>query len=392
MERADLSVREKIILHIYNCLAKSGGRVNAPLITQTGIAEALNITRAHASIELERGSGRNLFYDQKAKTNGGKREVKIYLLTPLGIETAKKLNQERETARIVEESLSSPSRHSPETVFKGLDKGDLVLLCALRTGGELQSRYISINRKIPFVVRNGNKLQISEFAVGAVDRLLSDEVMKKMTYSYLADYSLHSGNYLDRLEYLLAAGRISEAAKMVDYHYQELQDMEPTETVDKLLRLEGWIEKPANILLYTLARGLLELGRATEAKERIASVEDGNTETEIAFLMAEIETNGKPAGSGRLTQIGQSLKSDREKSMYHRLCATNFIHSENLESAEKEIGKAVSISNQSGDVSERRVNYSLLSKIERARGDYTEAARAESKLRGIQRLHPGNSE
>lgn len=392
MEKLDLSVREKIILHIYGCLERSGGKVEAPMLTQTGIAEALNITRAHAAIELERGSDRNLFYAQRAKSGGGKREVKVYLLTPNGIDAARRLRERRESARIVEESLTSPSKHSPDRVFQGMEKGDLILLCALRIGGELQARHTRNSRKVPFVVRNGNKLQISEFAASAVDRLLSDEMMKKLAYSYLADYSLYAGNHLGRLEFLIAAGRISEAERLVEYHSQELQELQPSETVSSLVGLEGWLDKPGAALLYTLSRALLELGRPGEAKERVDMVKEADTETRIAGLMARIEASGRPAAGSKLSALGHSVQSDRERSMYHRLYAINSYHSKDLESAEKEIGRAVRISNQSGDVPELRINYSLLSKIERARGDYAEAARAESKLRGIERLHAGKSE
>ncbi len=390
-ERTDLSVRERIVLHIYGSLRRSGGKAEVHILSQTGIADALNITRAHAAIELERGSGNELFCTQKEKTENSRR-VKIYLLTPKGIELARKLSEKLESARVVEESIENPSKHSPARVLKELDDAELAMLCALRLGGPLESGLMRQKKKIPFVVRNGAKLELSDAAADAVDRLLADERRRKMAFSLLSDYYLEAGDHPKRLKYLVESGRISEAARLVSYHSEELQATGPEDIAGPVSALEGWLESPPDELLMLSARVLLELQRPDDALERLGRIGARTNEHRLIVKLAEAESAGRPAGMDERRMFSDSAKSDREISMYHRLCAWSVFLSNDLETAEREATRAVRVSTRAGDVSESRLNYRLLARIERERGDFSEAARVESKLRSVERLHGRKSD
>ncbi len=391
-ERATLSIRDRIVLHIYSCLVRSGGRSDVPVLTQTGIADALNITRAHAAIELERGSDKDIFYSEMARTGNGRRELKIYLLTPGGFAYANGLVADLESARIVAESIEEPSSHSPEKVFRELEDTDLALLGALRLKGDLDIRFTGLNKRVPFVIRNGSLLQLSSLASGAVDKMLEDGEKRRLSMSLLSDYCLRAGDHASRLKYLIGCGRIFEASRLVEFHSDELQNTEPKEIIDILIELESQLNRPKDSLLLLIARALLQLNRPAEAHKRLSSMSGRSAELRLTRYLTELEMKGKNSRNNAFADISDLPSNDREKSLYSRLVALSLYLSGDLDHAEAEVVRASRSAGRAGDVSELRMNYTLLSRIERAKGDFSEAARIESKLKGVDRMHARKSD
>lgn len=391
-ERTPLSVRDRIILHIDATLKKSGGRHDLPVLTQTGIAEVLNITRAHAAIELERGAGKDVFFSRRARTGNSKRELKVYLLTPAGADRAARLEEELSSARMVEESLANPSRHSPAMVLKELGDREISLLAALRMAGPLEASFVQNHSRVPFVVRNGRKLQISEFAVGALDSMLVEGSRMRDASSFLADYCLNAGDHPGRLGHLVESGRITEAARLVDRHAQELQDAPASDVIAPLLSLENWMVVPDDMLLLVASRALMQLSRNAEALDRLGRIREPKGEHLLTKMLAEMEAEGQPLAASEVEGMRQRATGERERSLYQRLRATSMFLSGDLERAEREVVKAVKISSRSGDTSELGMNYRLFARIERGKGDYAEAARVESKLSSLETARARRSE
>lgn len=378
-ERTALSIRDRIVVQIYGTLRRGDGRAEMPLLTQAGIAEALNITRAHAAIELERGAG-DLFYSEKA--GNGKRMVKVYLLTEEGLALGRKLTEDLEMRRIVEESIDNPSRHSPARVLAGLSGADIALLGALRIHGPMEWRRIGRGTRVPFAVRNGELVQLSDVALAAVDRMLEKGDARRDALSLLADYCLDAGDFTGRLVYLSACGRLSEARRLILYHLDELQAGAPEEIADAVLEVRKGGGKPGAVSMLA-ARCLAELHRLQEAKSVLESSMDDGTEWELLEAIVASELDRRPANAQLLLSLKRRASGDREMSMYHRLSALSHFYSDELEMAERDASRGARVAAAAGDSSELRMNYGLLAKIERARGDFAEAARVESKLKNV---------
>lgn len=389
-ERAGLSVRERIILHIYGSLRRSGGRTDVESLTQTGIAEALNITRGHAAIELERGADKLVFHSQKVKMKSGRREVTVYLLTPEGLDLAGRLAERAASEQLIEEAVANPSRHSPESVFRELGDDKLILLCALRIGGPLDARFTAGYGRVPFAVHEDGKVRLSDVASAAVDRLLSSGDRMKLALSLLADHSLYTGNSAGRLSYLVASGRLPEAERHIRFHSEEIQASDPAE-VEAALREMAALGGDNGELRLLLARTLLQLKRAGEALRCLAG-DNSSLEWRLTALTARSEMEGAVVDRRALAVLKEQASTDRERSLLLRLSALTALGCGDEERAEREVVRAARIAARAGDVSELRLNYALLSRIERARGEYMEAARVESKLEGLTGSRRGASD
>ncbi len=391
-EWVEPKIRERIILHIYRNLKRNDGKAVTAVLSQSGIADGLNITRAHAAIELERGSEKGIFYSQKAKMKNSRREINVYLLTSAGVEVARKLDEQQLSEEIVEDAISQPSKHAPARVLSELGDREIALLCALRIHGPLESKYLPQQGRIPFVIRNGNRLELSEYAETAIDRLIADADKRKLACSLLSDYLLRAGEHSMRLKYLVESGRIAEAARLVDYHWYELQSSAVEDIADALLVLENTLSEPGDSLLMLTARMMLQLRRQEDAISRLSRLKSSSPEIRLISRLAEMEYSGRTPKRSEIEELREQVKTDRERSLYHRLCAMSYFLEGDIMSAERETAKAVRTASKAGDVSELKLNYALLARVERAGGDFTEAARVESKLKGVDRLHVKGSD
>ncbi len=391
-ERVEPKIRERIALHIYRSLKRNGGKAVTAVLSQHGIADALNITRPHAAIELERGSEKGIFYSQKAKTKNNRREINVYLLTSAGVELAKKLDEQQLSAEIVEDAIARPSRHAADRVLGELGDREIALLCALRIHGPLEMKYLPQQSRIPYVIRNGNRLEASEYAEPAIDRLIADADKRKLACSLLSDYLLRAGEHPMRLKYLVESGRIAEAARLVDYHWDELQSLAVEDIADALLVLENSLSEPGDPLLMLTARAMLQLRRQEDAISMLSRLKSSTPEIRLISRLADVEYSGRTPKKTEIEEFREHVKTDREKSLYHRLCAMSYFMEGDIVSAERETARAVRTSSKAGDVSELKLNYALLARVERAGGDFTEAARVESKLKGVDRLHVKGSD
>ncbi len=391
-EWVEPKIRERIILHIYRSLKRNDGKAVTAVLSQSGIADGLNITRAHAAIELERGSEKGIFYSQKAKMKNSRREINVYLLTSAGVEVARKLDEQQLSEEIVEDAISRPSKHAPARVLGELGDREIALLCALRIHGPLESKYLPQQGRIPFVIRNGNRLEVSEYAETAIDRLIADADTRKLACSLLSDYLLRAGEHSTRLKYLVESGRIAEAARLVDYHWYELQSSAVEDIADALLVLENTLSEPGDSLLMLTARMMLQLKRQEDAISRLSRLKSSSPEIRLISRLAEMEYSGRAPKRSEIEELREHVKTDRERSLYHRLCAMSYFMEGDIMSAERETARAVRTASKAGDVSELKLNYALLARVERAGGDFTEAARVESKLKGVDRLHVKGSD
>lgn len=80
----ELTVSERILLHLSNYV-KYEDKFETPFdITQDGIAQACMISRAHAAIELKKLKSASLIEERLSHVKRGKTRRKVYFLTPVG--------------------------------------------------------------------------------------------------------------------------------------------------------------------------------------------------------------------------------------------------------------------------------------------------------------------
>lgn len=109
-----LTIREKICLHLEPYTSHYGNKeIVRHAMTQDGIAWAIGIGRAHASLVLSEAP--ELFVSSKRTVEGSYRKRLIYTLTPLGMEFAAELKLRIEKlGRFPIESPKGPLEPAPE--------------------------------------------------------------------------------------------------------------------------------------------------------------------------------------------------------------------------------------------------------------------------------------
>ncbi len=381
-EGAALSVRERIALHIYNTLSGLGGRPDSWLLTQAGIADSLLITRAHAAIELERGMRRGIFNSEFAKPKSADRDMKVYTLTPEGTETAKAIVHAVEKERIVTEALINPGAQPISRVIENLDDDTLVRLCAMRLANRpLNSSAMGIKKRVPFTVQEGGMIHISDSAAGEIDNVLHDETRARMAYSALADYSLRAADYPGRMKYLLLSGRLREADRTAETHSAEIEFASDPNFAELLCGVEKEYEFGRGFHLL-LARLCIREGMADTAI--MASLRAGEgTKARLALAESRALAENFAASQKIIDGLAGQGLSGGDLSAFHRIRSRLACASGDLEGAGVEALKALRISTRAYEQSETRLNYEFLAKIERMRGNYSDASRVESKLRSL---------
>lgn len=379
---ATLSVRERIALHIYNTLVKLGGRSDNRLLTQAGIADSLLITRGHAAMELERGIRKGVFTSDFARPMGAERELKIYTLTAGGYDIAKTILEMAEKERIVEVALINPGALPVSQVLGSLDSETVIRLGALRLAGHpLNAAAIGIRKRIPLTLFEDGMISISGNAAGEIDRLLTDEETVKLSYSMLADYALRIGDYAGRMKYLALCGRYREADRTATTHCSEIEFGSDGLLTDLLCETENYFEFGPDFH-FLLAKLCIRDGRADTAV-KMSRRAGGGTKGLLVLAESTALAENAEESVDTLNSLKNSGLTGGDLSALHRIRSRLSLIAGDLEKAVEEISMALSTSTRSCEQSETRLNYELLAKIERMRGNYSEASRAELKLRSL---------
>ncbi|MDH2905862.1 MAG: hypothetical protein PXX82_05885 [Methanomassiliicoccales archaeon] len=382
-DRITLSVRERITLHIHNTVSRLGGRSDSRLLTQAGIAESLLITRAHAAIELDRGIRKGLFASEFAKLNGADSKwMKVYTLTPAGVDGAKTIAEAFEKERIVREALKNPGAQPILRVIESLDDQTLIRLCAMRLADRpLNASSIGVGKRIPLTVLEDGMISLSDSATDEIDSLLGDDTLAKLAYGLLADSCLRTADYPGRMKYLTLSGRYREADRTATMHASEIEIGSDDQLTGLLRENESCYAFGQGFYLL-LARLCIRDGKADEAVRASLRAGDGRSGRLVLAESLTIAESIKEAEN-----IIKGLKSaeldGKERSAFHRIMSRISLAEDALEKAVAEITLALNLSTRASEQYETRLNYELLAKIERRRGNYADASRAESKLRSL---------
>ena len=122
----DFSIGERLLLHLYKYKNVDPKEYyNIPWeLTQDGIAAALRISRAHASIELKKHREKDNVHEEQVHIKGGKVKRKSYTLTIRGLEAAKELEERAESQGVDINTLLDMKRQDPNKILGELSDSD----------------------------------------------------------------------------------------------------------------------------------------------------------------------------------------------------------------------------------------------------------------------------
>lgn len=223
---ATLSVGQRVVMHLYRFRTTNKADIyNMPWdITQDGIAAALRISRAHASIELKKLREAEKVDEILAHIKNGKVKRKVYLLNELGLDDVPGIKDFATKEKIDIDSLLDLKRQDPQILLDDLSKENRFALgcaCAFEVPVPIKELPETRDFTIPSDV-NGNSV-ISEQLRGNILKIATPEE-KKEWHGYAANYWFDRkigkiGDYEvcihELLYHYIESGRNRDACKLI---------------------------------------------------------------------------------------------------------------------------------------------------------------------------------
>lgn len=254
LHMASLSVKQKTLIYLnkYKSFDPSN-TYNAPWeLTQDGIANALCISRAHASIILSQLKNESKAEETMSHIKNGKTKRKAYYITPIGMEEAVKIIDYAVREEINIDSIIDAKRQDPVLLLDKLSESDryaLGCLCAFHTPMPASALPPIRNMSLPTDI-DGNL---------NIDPVLRDKVLASAPdteraewHGYAANYWFdrkikHGSDYYECLHELLyqyvRSGRNRDACKLVSselYYLINSIDDQLHDTVKDIILVEKY--------------------------------------------------------------------------------------------------------------------------------------------------------
>lgn len=271
-----LTLPERALLHLYRFRhVPPSVTIDAPReITQVGIAEALGISRSHASIVVGKLEEEGKAYSGKSRIvgqiHGGAR--KVYFVTPLGSETCRELKGLIESSGISEEELNVPNNlnYCASSAFWALPQEErdvLGCLLVLRIPVRREDFRDGAPPMAPFDFRG--RLAIKPETRRWYLQHADVDCLRRW-HSRAADWCTDVRcDPKERLYHLYRSGRKREAARLASSQRFMLMDFPDRESRDIV---SGLCEDLSDAeLCLVSARMSLRLGETSAARERIES-------------------------------------------------------------------------------------------------------------------------
>ena len=211
-----LTISERIVLHLSRYDLQNDDLYNIPWdLTQDGIASSLRISRAHSSIELKKLRANGKVVERQTHIKGGGVKRKSYMLTPAGMEEAKRLKSVAEKEGIDIMPMLDMKRCDPKTLWDSVNEEDrdaLGIACVLRRS---VPRTVLPETSKPVIPVDVNGMTVlSALVKDNVLSVASDE-QKRNWHSIAADHWLDMGEPKERLYHLIKAGRVKDACRLI---------------------------------------------------------------------------------------------------------------------------------------------------------------------------------
>lgn len=346
----DVTIRERILLHLDRFKMIDEDEVyNLPFdLTQDGIASSVGISRAHASLELKKLRQTGKVKENQVHVIGSGIRRRVYYLEPEGKTEAEHLKQKFKEAGVPVETVLDMRRCDPALMWDKLshyDREALGLVCAIRVPVNKKSLPVTESGVIP-CAHDGTVTLSAEVKKNYLKAV--DEESVRRWNSAAADWWMDNGGDIqERLYHLSAAGRMTEARKMLIRKSEEFLENHN----DDLLEIVKTIPETgdsAEALLSIKSEIAVACGDWEYAEKCAEELEKlGSSEPEI--IRAEIKLIKKDA-EGALSDA-KKIYSEKRTARAAMLMGRALYTIGEYEKADKALSDAVARFTESGDVS-----------------------------------------
>lgn len=304
---ATLSVGQKVVMHLSRFKRMESDNIyNIPWdVTQDGIAAALRISRAHASIELKKLREAGKVEEKLAHIKNGKVKRKAYLLTQLGFDDAASIEEFARKEKIDIAGLLDLKRQDPVILLGELCPEDRLALgcaCAFQVPVSVSSLPETKSFTIPSDVKGMTVIseQLRENILSAAT-LEERKVWHGFAAEYWFDRKLRKDPdywvYLPQLLYhYIESCRDRDACRLVNsekYRFISIMDDDLHDLLQRLKIIDMFAEGALTVII----RSNIEYEEASLAEERIKELEKYNAAAAELF-MADVEMlRGDAAGA-----------------------------------------------------------------------------------------------
>ncbi len=303
-----LTVAERIIVHLGRFVGHCD-EYSAPVdVSQNGISQAVRISRAHAAIELKKLKETDMVTEGLAHIKGSRQRRKVYNLTPGGMLRAEQIRNFAESEGIDVSALLDLSRCDPVAFWETLEKDErsaFGVACLLRGPFDPAAVGDDFIRLLP-IDENG-KAVVPQNMKDAVPSLMDDSLLRE-SHSRAADHCLSIKDYAGRLHHLAHAGRVREAAMLIDSRGDSILQSIDDHLNDALSMLSEIPERYRSKVWSFQARAALAVkdhGRCHELIDLISSVDPGSALViEGDLLAAEGDLDGALACMQEVYEMG----------------------------------------------------------------------------------------
>lgn len=291
-----LTLPEKVLLHLYRYrhISETEDFVIPNELTQNGIAEALGISRSHASILVS-----NLVEDgrvvcRKGRVKGSEKNTrKVYFITPLGCDHCRKILDGTIPKENLDAAIPQNINYCCSATLWSLPKKERDLIgsfIVLRCPVSRKNFDSEIPGLLPFDDRG--RLSIKPETKAWFTQRADTDTLREW-HSKAADWCAERNcDPKERLYHLFRSNRRHEAVKLAlaqRFMFMDFPDKESRDIIDKLSR-----ECDDCCLRLTAARMSLRLGELSVAKAEAESV-DGSNPSCGALISEILLAEGKNA-------------------------------------------------------------------------------------------------
>lgn len=254
-----LTYKQKILIHLYTYRnVDTNDPFNLPWeLTQDGIASALCISRAHASIELKKLNELNYITENQAHVKNGKVRRRVYSLNQAGTEAAEEIKSYAEKNNI-DLNVFIDKKQDMNSVIENLDeqsKDALGYACVFRVPVPRELIPKTPKNIVPVSVTGTTAITdgVRKQVLGS-----SDPKDVEKWHSFAADIWLDHWNEMgdnidmiqERLYHLVNAGRMIESCKLVSKYQYEILNTPNKDTLSNIQKI-AYSEKYAEDVLIT---------------------------------------------------------------------------------------------------------------------------------------------
>ncbi len=272
-----LTYRQKVIIHLEKYKDVNPDDVfNMPWeITQDGIASALCISRAHASIELKKLEESDTVYERQAHVKEGKVRRRIYFLNESGLREAEEIKNYAD-ANNIDLNTFIDKKQDIDAFMENMDDDCVHALgCASIFRVPVPIKLIPKSSKTVVPTNIAERTAITEGVRFKVLKNATPDMIREW-HSYAADRWLDSWQDItdeddmihERLYHLVNAGRMIDASKHVSKYSYEILNT-PNDDVTDIVQKIRYNDKYAKDVLITRMELDVEMRDATDLRETI---------------------------------------------------------------------------------------------------------------------------